>query len=188
MRLLPLAILVRTRFCFACLAVLLIGAQVSDAQGLSSTDLSRLRSVGSAEISPDGHRIAYRVTMRDRPGRPYSQLWIMDVDAKKSVRVGGDKDSGGSPLWSPDGKWLAFDGHQGEKGGLFVARPDGSDVTLLASPAGTNSPLPGTGKEFTWSPDGKQLAFISATPGAPAHLRRGFVQQAGAATYPGQHR
>jgi dipeptidyl aminopeptidase/acylaminoacyl peptidase len=151
-----------------CAATLLCGAPSGEAQGLASSDLSRLRSVGSVELSPDGHRIAYSVTMRDRPGRPWGQLWIMDVDTKKSVRVGGDKDSGGSPLWSPDGKWLAFDGHQGEKGGLFVARPDGSDVTLLASPEGTNSPLPGTGKDFTWSPDGKQLAFISSTPGSEA--------------------
>ncbi len=135
-------------------------------QGLASGDLSRLRSVGSVELSPDGRRIAYSVTMRDRPGRPYGQLWIMDLATQKSGRVGGEKDSGGGPLWSPDGKWFAFQGHQGEKGGLFVARPDGSEVTFLASPSGTNSPLPGTGKDVTWSPDGKQLAFISATPGA----------------------
>jgi len=140
----------------------------SGAQGLLSSDLSRLRSVGSVELSPDGRRIAYSVTMRDRPGRPYGQLWTMDVSTHKSVRVGGEKDSGGGPLWSPDGKWFAFEGHQGEKGGLFVARPDGSDVTFLAAPEGTNSPLPGTGKDFTWSPDSKQIAFISSTPGAEA--------------------
>jgi dipeptidyl aminopeptidase/acylaminoacyl peptidase len=168
MRLRPLAILVRTNFCFVFLIGLLIGAQASDAQGLSSSDLSRLRSVGSVELSPDGHHIAYSVTMRDRPGRPWGQLWIMDVDSKKSVRVGGEKDSGGGPLWSPDGKWIAFDGHQGEKGGLFVARPDGSEVTFLASLEGTNSPLPGAGQDFTWSPDGKQIALISSTPGAEA--------------------
>jgi dipeptidyl aminopeptidase/acylaminoacyl peptidase len=168
MRLRPLAILIRSNFCFVCLVVLLICAQASDAQGLGSSDLSRLRSVGSVELSPDGHRIAYSVTMRDRPGRPWGQLWIMDVDSKKSVRVGGEKDSGGGPLWSPDSKWLAFQGHQGEKGGLFVARPDGSDVTFLTSPEGTNSPLPGTGKEFTWSPDSKHIAFISSTLGAEA--------------------
>jgi dipeptidyl aminopeptidase/acylaminoacyl peptidase len=162
------SILLGVSLCFFCALGLLISAPFSVAQGLTSSDLSRLRSVGSVELSPDGHRIAYSVTMRDRPGRPWGQLWIMDVDTKKSVRVGGEKDSGGGPLWSPDGKWLAFQGHQGEKGGLFVARPDGSDITFLTSPEGTNSPLPGTGKEFTWSPDGKQIAFISSTPGAEA--------------------
>jgi dipeptidyl aminopeptidase/acylaminoacyl peptidase len=134
------------------------------AQGLVSSDLSRLRSVGGVALSPDGKRIAYTVTMRDEPGRPYGQLWIMDLATQKSTRVGGDKDRAGGPLWSPDGKWLAFFGRLGDKHGLLMAKPDGSDVTVLASPEGTNSPLPGTGNEVTWSPDSRQLAFISSTP------------------------
>src|SRR6266704_209654 len=166
MRLCLQSVLLRTGFCFCCAVAMLVVTPSDMAQGLASSDLSRLRSVGSVELSPDGRRIAYTVTMRDRPGRPYGQLWIMDVATQKSVRVGGEKDSGSGPLWSPDGKWLAFEGHQGEKDGLFVARPDGSDVTFLAPLNGTNSPLPGTGKDVTWSPDAKQLAFISAAPGA----------------------
>ncbi len=141
---------------------------LSTAQGLVSSDLSRLRNVGSVAISPDAHRVAYTVVMRDRPGRPYGQLWIMELATQKSVRVGGEKDSGGGPLWSPDGKWLAFQGSQGDKHGLFMARPDGSDITFLAPLHDTNSPLPGTGKDVTWSPNGKELAFISSTPGAEA--------------------
>ena len=156
---------------------LLTLAPPGGAQGLVSSDLSRLRSVSSAELSPDGHRIAYSVTMRDRPGRPYGQLWIMDLASQKSIRVGSEKDSGGGPLWSPDGKWLVFEGHQAEKGGLFVARPDGSELTYLAASQGTNSPLPGTGKDFTWSPDGKQLAFVSATPGTEAAEASGDCDQ-----------
>jgi dipeptidyl aminopeptidase/acylaminoacyl peptidase len=146
-------------------AALAASAPCGAAQGLVSSDISRLRSVGSVELSPDGHRIAYTIVMRDLPGRPYGQLWIMDLGTQKSARVGGEKDAAGGPLWSPDGKSLAFEGRIADKSGLFVARADGSDVVFLASTNGTNSPLPGTGKEFTWSPDGKQLAFISSTPG-----------------------
>jgi dipeptidyl aminopeptidase/acylaminoacyl peptidase len=152
----------------AATAVVAIGslgsAVVANPQGLASSDLSRLRSVSGVAASPDGKRLAYTVVMQDRPGRPYGQLWIMDLSTQKSVRVGGDKDGGGSGVWSPNSKWIAFSGHQGDKGGLFVLRPDGSEVTFLAEAHGTNSPLPGMGNEISWSPDSKQIAFVSSTP------------------------
>ncbi|HVS87708.1 MAG TPA: S9 family peptidase [Candidatus Acidoferrum sp.] len=161
-------VFLRATLYFFCAPGLLAIAPFGGAQGLSSGDLSRLRSVGSVALSPDGKRVAYTITMRDRPRRPYSQLWVMDLAAQKSVQVGEEKESGGNPLWSADGKWLAFYASQGEKSGLLVARPDGSDITFLAPQDGTNSPLPGTGKEAAWSPDSKQLAFISSTPGEGA--------------------
>ena len=143
-------------------------AAAANPQGFVSSDLSRLRSVDGVAASPDGKRVVYTVVMRDRPGRPYGQLWVMDLSTQKSVRVGGDKDGGGSGVWSPDGKWIAFSGHQGDKGGLFVLRPEGSEVTFLAEAHGTNSPLPGMGNEISWSPDSKQIAFVSSTPGPRA--------------------
>src|SRR5438874_2052529 len=115
-------LLLRAGFCLCCVVLIRLVPSAA-AQGLASGDLSRLRSVGSVELSSDGRRIAYSVVMRDRPGRPYGQLWIMDLATQKSVRVGSEKDSSGGPLWSPDDKWFAFEGHQGEKGGMFVARP-----------------------------------------------------------------
>src|SRR5260370_17311899 len=74
---------------------------LSKAQGLASADLSRFRSVGSVASSPDGHRIAYTMVMRDRPGRPHGQLWLMDLATQKSSPTGGTTDSARSPLWSP---------------------------------------------------------------------------------------
>jgi dipeptidyl aminopeptidase/acylaminoacyl peptidase len=153
-------------FCVCCVAAsfLAAGTRLASAQGLASADLSRLRSVAVVALSPDGRYIAYTITMRDQPGRPYDQLWVMEVGTEKSVRLGGDKPAN-SPLWSGDSKWIAFHGTDGARYGLFIAHPDGGGATFLAALAGTNSPLPGTGQDTTWSPDGKQIAFISSTAG-----------------------
>src|ERR1700678_31512 len=71
------------------------------AQVLTSNELSHLRSVESVALSPDGRFVAYTITMRDQPGRPYSQLWVMDLNTQKSLRLGGDQPAG-DPLWSGD--------------------------------------------------------------------------------------
>jgi dipeptidyl aminopeptidase/acylaminoacyl peptidase len=133
--------------------------------GLQSSDLYKLRSVGDAQISPDGNHIAYTIVSNGQTGRPYAQLWIMNVADRKSVRIGGEDDRGGNPVWSPDGKWIAYTGRFGGKGGLWVAHADGSNARFLHEIEGTNSPLPTTGKTVAWSPDSRQIAFVSATPG-----------------------
>jgi dipeptidyl aminopeptidase/acylaminoacyl peptidase len=46
-----------------------------------------------------------------------------------------------------------------------VAHPDGSGATFLAPVKGSNSPLPGQGQNLTWSPDSKQIAYVSSTAG-----------------------
>src|SRR5256886_16602871 len=107
------SVLLRAGFCLCCVLVLIRLVPSAAAQGLASGDLSRLRSVGSVELSPDGRRIAYGVVMRDRPGRPYGQLWIIDLATQKSGRACSEKDSGGGPLWSPDGEWIVLGGDQG---------------------------------------------------------------------------
>ena len=77
--------------CLVCAALPAVVATPAYAQGLNSSDLSRLRSIGNVALSPDSHYIAYTIMMRDRPGRPYDQLWVMDLSTEKSVRLGGDK-------------------------------------------------------------------------------------------------
>ena len=152
---------------FVCLLTSLLLGGIASADILTSADLPRLRNVGGVALSPDGRSIAYTIVVREPPGRPSGQLWVMDIGSGKSVRLGGDKPAGG-PVWSPDSRWIAFHGAEGDKGGLVIAHPDGSGATFLTTTSGSNSPVPDTGKSVVWSPDGKQIAFISSTPGEAA--------------------
>lgn len=132
---------------------------------LESKDLYRLRSVGEVQISRDGERIAYVVDTRDQPGRPPSQVHVLDLASGKSIRLGDGKSSSSGPRWSPDGKKIAYFGNLGSESGLMVAGPDGAGAVFLAPVQGTNHPLPSSGEWLSWSPDGRQIAFVSASPG-----------------------
>ncbi len=124
-------------------------------------------------LSPDGRTVAYAVAMRDQPGRPYAQLWVADIATQKSTRVGGEHATGASPHWSPDGKWIAYEGADGNQNGLWVAHADGSGAAVVAPIASSNAPLPDRGQDITWSPDSKQIAFVSSIPGPETEAANG---------------
>ena len=80
---------------------------------------------------PDGERVRY-----------YSEVFRVRTDTPKGARVFIEKVSPpetdcDNPCWSPDGKWIAFDGSKGGEGyklsNLMVARADGSDFRQLTN-------------------------------------------------------
>lgn len=128
-------------------------------------DLLNLKTVGAAQVSPDGRWVAYTMTHADFGQDAFvTHLWVSDLSAGGAGRsfqlTRGDK-SAGSAQWSPDGQWLAFiSARVDDRNQVFAIRPDGGEAVQLtnaAQPVGA----------FQWSPDGATLAFTMAEP-APA--------------------
>ncbi len=145
------------------------GALAQTKSGLAPKDLYQLQSIGDVQLSPTGTHVAYSITHNDRPGRPYSTVAIRDL-ATGQVRAVRD---GFGVRWSRDGRWVAYVGQTAEGAGLIVADAAGEHARLLAPMTGTNHPLPSTGEDLAWSPDGRAIAFLSSTPGPEADQANG---------------
>ena len=130
--------------------------------GLAPGDLFTLTSVGQVEISPTGTHVAYAVTHNDEQGRPYAIVTVLNLDTGVTRTL--PRGSSG-PLWAPDGRRLAYMGRGPEGAGIMVSEADGSGARLVAPVEETNHPLPSSAREVVWAPDGRRIAFVSATPG-----------------------
>ena len=110
----------------------------------------------SPRVSPDGRQVA--VSTDDGPE---SSVWVHDLSQPSSLRkltVGGRSRF---PVWSPDGKRIAFQSNREGDVAIFAQAADGSDapVRLTTAEAGT------THTPETWSPSGNDLLFTIAKSG-----------------------
>jgi serine/threonine protein kinase len=99
------------------------------------------------QFSPDGKKVAFESS---RLGR-FSQLWVANADGSNAVPLNDGSDRVlGSVFWSPDSRWIVFDGRD-EQGhtGIHVVDAAGGQPRRLTAPATTPS----------WSRDGKWIYF-----------------------------
>jgi TolB protein len=119
------------------------------------------------EYSPDGQYIYFN---SERTG--HMQIWRMKADGSEQTQVFSDDSNNWFPHISPDGKWmvfLSFDksvvGHPENKDVMLrlMSLSDGK-IKVLAKLFGGQ----GTNNVPSWSPDSRQLAFVSyaIVPGA----------------------
>jgi dipeptidyl aminopeptidase/acylaminoacyl peptidase len=135
------------------------------AAGFDAADYTKLRSLDEVEFSPDGTRIAYAIARNDLPGRPLHQLAVLTISSGATMTVSSGNEPSANLRWSPNGKWIAYNGVLNGRYGLLVANEDGSGKRFVAAMESTNTPLPMPGSTISWSPDSKQIAYVSAQPG-----------------------
>ena len=118
-------------------------------------DLLHGRSrVASPRVSPDGTHVAFVVATIDVDENvTRTRVWLDD----RPISAGPHD---GQPVWSPDGRQLAFTSRRGEKQGdstLHVLPVDGPGEvrTLCTMPDGLG--------DVAWSPDGRSIGFTSRT-------------------------
>jgi len=126
------------------------------------------------EYSPDGKYIYFN---SERTG--HMQIWRMNADGSDQEQVFSDELNNWFPHISPDGQWMVFLTYQPDVNG----HPENKDVmlrlmsladkkiTVLAKLFGGQ----GTINVPSWSPDSKQVAFVSYMLIPPATAERAFA-------------
>ncbi len=114
-----------------------------------------MESVGNPSISPDGKQIVFSRTWVDKvKDQSRSNLWIVESDGSRVRELTtGDRDDS-APVWSPDGKRIAFLSDRDGTAQLFVMYVDTKEVAQLTH-------LEQAPSNIKWSPDGKQIAFTA---------------------------
>lgn len=97
---------------------------------------------------PDGQRIAYSTARRDSG----LDIWEMDLKTGLSWRITGAPGDDTEPVWSGNGRHLAFIRHLGDRWSIFIRRFGRSEAEVYASEV----PL----TALSWRPDGSLVTYL----------------------------
>ncbi|MFQ3582747.1 MAG: S9 family peptidase [Chloracidobacterium sp.] len=123
-----------------------------------------MESVTNPAISPDGRRIVFTRTFVDKMADRYrSVLWMVESDGSRVRELTGQTYSARQPVWSPDGKRIAFIAERDGSAQIHVLTPETGDLVQLTH-------LEREPADLTWSPDGTQLAFSMLVPDTDSPL------------------
>ncbi len=126
-------------------------------------DLLKIQFPHDPALSPDGRRVVFALARLDHEANEFrGNLWMLPVEGGPPTPFTSGEARDTSPVWSPDGRWIAFLSNRGGKRGghkkaavqLWIIPVDGGEARQLTFfKAGVSQPA--------WSPDGRTLAFVT---------------------------
>lgn len=105
-----------------------------------------VRQIRGARPSPDGRRLVFSALDR---------LWIMDLPSGAPKRLTTATDGEHSPVWSPDGRSIAYVTWNEEGGDIWRIAPDGGRPQKLTT-------QPAFYDDLAWSPNGTRIVAARA--------------------------
>ena len=103
-------------------------------------------------LSPDGRRVAVTITEQE------SHVWLYDLTRETLTRLTFEGNYNLSPVWTPDGKRIAFSSNKEGATNIFWQLADGSGgPERLTTSEYIHAPM-------SWSSDGQLLAFFELNP------------------------
>jgi serine/threonine-protein kinase len=95
-----------------------------DSQGQARPAVTVPRNYSDLVLSPDGRRAAFHLWDQD------NDVWVADLQRGGLTRITFTKDEEETPIWSNDGKQLAYAAARDGRRGVFVRSADGSAAAV----------------------------------------------------------
>ena len=109
---------------------------------------------GAARLSPDGQKVAL-TTHDSRTGS--GDVWVHDLPRGTATRLVSGPNDDGQPVWSPDGRQLAYFSCCEDRSTLYIKDVSGTGKGRAPLAPGFQSPV-------DWSRDGRFILFIMREP------------------------
>lgn len=163
--------------------IVTINPDGTDARNVSNNQGSNY----SPEWSPDGKKIAYYSNVHDPKADELNgpfDIYVMKSDGGDPIRLTTAPGRDGGPVWSPDGREIAFYSNRDGDTEIYVMSADGANQRRITRHKGWDWPMGWSRKDgrllaagmhdgnldiYTLRPDGSDIRYLTDSPDDEEH-------------------